>query len=205
MRRGELVSAYWKVAAQGSRGVNVRAVAAAASVSPASVLYYFPSMDALATAALDGVMEEYYERRKVFTELPLSAAARLSLLIQGGIPEVMSDELKWVYASGASVLENPLLQPLQRSLVERQVMLFRTLIEIGQALGEFDPVFPSDEIARCVVALEDAFGFYPLIGLSPPRTMLLGHIRDYVELTLRCTLPRPEDLEPLPLRSPAGE
>ena len=91
------------------------------------------------------------------------------------------------------------------SLVERQVMLFRTLIEIGQALGEFDPVFPSDEIARCVVALEDSFGFYPLIGLSPPRTMLLGHIRDYVELTLRCTLPRPEDLEPLPLRSPAGE
>ncbi|MBC9926905.1 MULTISPECIES: hypothetical protein [unclassified Leucobacter] len=49
----------------------------------------------------------------------------------------------------ASVMEIPLLPPLQRSPLERQVVLFRTLIEIGQALGEFEPVFSSDEIARC--------------------------------------------------------
>ena len=194
IRRSELVSAFWKVASRGSAGVNVRAVAAEANVSPASVLYYFPSMDALATTALDGVMEEFYERRKVFTELPLSATERLVLLIQGGIPEVISDELKWVYASNASVIENPSLQPLQRSLVERQVMLYRTLIEIGHALGEFDPVHPSDQIARCIVALEDSFGYYPLIGLTPTRAVLLEHIRDYAELTLHCRLPRPEDI-----------
>ncbi len=46
-------------------------------------------------------------------------------------------------------MEIPLLPPLQRSPLERQVVLFRTLIEIGQALGEFEPVFSSDEIARC--------------------------------------------------------
>lgn len=46
-------------------------------------------------------------------------------------------------------MENPLLPLLQRLLLERQVLLFRTLLEIGQALGEFEPVFSSDEIARC--------------------------------------------------------
>lgn len=167
------------------------------------MLYYFPSMDALATTALDGVMEEFYERRKVLTELPLSATDRLALLIQGGIPEVVSDELKWVYANNASVIENPSLQALHRSLTERQVMLFRTLIEIGRAVGEFEPVHPSDEIARCIVALEDSFGFYPLIGMTPPRAVLLQHIRDYAELSLRCSLPRPEDVIARSAASPA--
>lgn len=184
-RREEIIRAFWRVARTRPRGgVNVRAIAAEAAMSPANVLHYFSSLNELQITALAGAMEQFAERRQDILDRPASAAARVAAMIEAGVPDEISDELRQVYESVPILSEHPEYLPAHRALVERQVMLYRTLVEIGAGTGEFRLASPPGIIARNLVALEDAYDLYPLVGDRTPREECRAAVRSYAELAL---------------------
>ncbi|RZT68742.1 hypothetical protein [Leucobacter luti] len=184
-RRDEIVQAFWRVARTRPRGgVNVRAVAAEAAMSPANVLHYFASLNELQITALAGAMEQFAERRQGILDRSESAAARIAAMIDAGVPDEISDELRQVYESVPVLAAHPEYLPAHRALVERQVMLYRTLVEIGAGTGEFTLGSPPGIIARNLVALEDAYDLYPLVGDRTPREESRVAVRSYAELAL---------------------
>lgn len=188
-RRDEIVRAFWRVArSRPRRSVNVRAVAAEAKMSPANVLHYFGSLDELQVTAISGALGEFADERQRIIDLPVSATERLQLMIEAGVPDEISDELRHVYESVAILAEHPQYVPAHRALTERQILIYRTLIEMGVATGEFDPASHSLLIARNLVALEDAYDLYPLVGDTTPREECRAAVRSYAELALRISL-----------------
>lgn len=188
-RRDEIVRAFWRVArSRPRRPVNVRAVAAEAKMSPGNVLHYFDSLDELQVTAISGALSEFADERQRIIDLPVSATERLQLMIEAGVPDDISDELRHVYESVAILAEHPQYVPAHRALTERQILLYRTLIEMGVATGEFNPASHSLMIARNLVALEDAYDLYPLVGDTTPREECRAAVRSYAELALRISL-----------------
>lgn len=192
-RRRELIAAARRVVVRdGLTGANVRTVAAEAEVSAGSVLYQFESFGELMYTTVEGVFEEMYERRRELAERAGDPGARIAALIEAGIPDEISPNLRMAYESVPLLRKEPRFKPLHRSIVERQVMLYRTVIEIGAGTGAFAPASEIGTIARNLVALEDAYDLYPLIGLEHPAQSYRRHVASYAELALGCTLPEPE-------------
>lgn len=188
-RRAELVSAARRVAARSGLGnTNVRAVAAEADVSPGSVLYYFSSFDELVYASVEGVLEEMYERRRVIAESEPDPVKRLLALIVAGVPDEISEPLRMAYEVIPLLRDQPQYRPLHRSIVERQVSLYRSTIEIGAAVGAFHPTADLTVIARNIVALEDAYDMYPLIGLDLGAATYRANIVSYAQTALGCEI-----------------
>lgn len=184
-RQDEIIRAFWRVARTRPRGgVNVRAVAAEAEMSPGNVLHYFTSLNELQIAALAGAMEQFADKRQQILDQRTSATARIAAMIEAGVPDEISDELRQVYESVPILAEHPEYLPAHRALVERQIMLYRTLVEIGSGTGEFALASPPSFIARNLVALEDAYDLYPLIGDRTPREECRAAVRSYAELAL---------------------
>ncbi len=191
-RRSELIAATRRVVARrGLAAASVRAVAAEADVSAGSVLYHFDSFEELMYAAVEGVMEEMYGRRAALASEQSDPRARFAALVEAGVPDQISDSLRVVYESVPLLREQPQFRPLHRSIVERQVGLYRSTIEIGQALGVFIPAHPAEVIARNVVALEDAYDLYPLIGLEHDPARYRSNILAYAALALGTDFHRP--------------
>lgn len=108
------------------------------------------------------------------------------------MPGVISTELRQVYESVSVLAEHPEFLHVHRTLTERQIMLYRTLIEIGAQTGEFEPASPMRMIARNLVALEDAYDIYPLVGDTTPREECRSAVRSYAEIALVITAPDQE-------------
>ncbi|MFV0252641.1 MAG: TetR/AcrR family transcriptional regulator [Beutenbergiaceae bacterium] len=179
-RRARLIAAAQRVAAeQGLAKTNVRAVAAEADVSPGSVLYYFPKFEHLIYESVEGVIEDLVERRRQIAEALPSPTERIRALITAGIPESINDELRILYESVGMLRVRPEYRPLMRSVVDRQVMLYLTTIDLGVALGEFQLRRPASEIARNIVALEDAYDLYPLVGVELDRESVRRGVMGY--------------------------
>lgn len=184
-RRADIVSAFWRVArSRPRRQVNVRAVAAEAAMSPGNVLHYFASLTELQITALSGALDEFALQRQEIVDRDATATERIYAMIDAGVPDEISDELRQVYESVAILAEHPEYLPAHRALTERQIMLYRTIIGIGAGTGEFTLASPPDLIARNLVALEDAYDLYPLVGDRTPRETCRAAVRSYVELAL---------------------
>ncbi|WP_295013862.1 TetR family transcriptional regulator [uncultured Microbacterium sp.] len=196
-RRAELISATRRVAGrEGIAGTNVRAVAAEAAVSAGSVLYYFPRFDDLLYTTAEGVLEEMYESRRRIAEAEPDPVRRLRLLVEAGVPDEISDHLRMAYESIPLLREQPQYRPLHRSIVERQVGLYRSTIEVGAALGAFHPTAELTVIARNIVALEDAYDLYALIGFDHGATTYRANILSYASVALGCDVADGEDAAP---------
>lgn len=187
-RRDEIIQAFWRVVRANPRKVNVRAVAAEAEMSAANVLHYFSSLSELQMTAVAGAMEQFAERRQAILDRPESATARIRAMIDAGVPDVISEELQHVYESVGLLAEHPEFKPAHRALTDRQIMLYRALVEIGAGTGEFELRSPPGVIARNLVALEDAYDLYPLVGNTTPREDCRASVRSYAELALGTTL-----------------
>ncbi|WP_017793509.1 TetR/AcrR family transcriptional regulator [Leucobacter salsicius] len=192
-RRDDIIKAFWRVArSRPRRSVNVRAVAAEAAMSPANVLHYFDTLDELQMTAIAGAMEQFYEQRQRILDRSDTAGARVAAMIHAGVPDEITDEVRHVYESVAILAEHPQYRPAHRGLTERQIMLYRALIEIGAGTGEFTLASPPGVIARNLVALEDAYDLYPLVGDMTPREECRASVRSYAELALGVALPQPQ-------------
>ena len=95
LRRSELIdAAILTLAQKGYEKATVRDVARAAGASPASVLYYFESAEALLAAAFERADKEF--RDHVRSELaPLNGTARLRRLVELCLPAPSEASSAW--------------------------------------------------------------------------------------------------------------
>lgn len=187
-KRALLVAAGEVIREKGLAGASVRSVAERAEVSSGSVLYHFDSFDHLVESAVRGAIEEFIEKRRAFGEGITEPVARLRATIEAGIPETISDDLRIVYEVSASLRERPQLRSHLALLLQRQVALYQTIIEVGVALGAFRPRLPTETIAANLVALEDAYDLYLLDPGNWERDRYVCHVFEFAELALDCTL-----------------
>ena len=187
-RRGQLQQAARRaIAARGIDGLRVKDVAAEAGLSSQSVLYYYPDFDALVEEAIQHTLERFAERRAVADDADPRRA--LVAMIAAGLPAGPDDEdLRVLYSAAAHFRDNPALGALIRSLTARQVEIYRRLLEAGDASGHFRLGGSSEDIARNLVALEDAYGLY-IIGGAPIAEQAFRQIVSFASLATGCSLP----------------
>lgn len=188
-RRRDLLEATTRIISErGLSGASVRAVAERAQVSAGSVLYHFESFDQLVEAAVRGAIGEFIDARRAVAEGYRDPVDRLRATIHAGIPERISDDLRIVYEASAVAREQPRFRLDIALLLERQVALYTSIIDVGVALGAFAPRMDVPAIAANLVALEDAYDLYLLDPDNWQRETYLENTLQFAEIALDCRL-----------------
>ena len=172
------------MASQGIPGRTVKEVAQRAGVSPGSVHYHFSDLDGLVLGVVERALEEMYTRRLAAIQALPDVCEKLASLIELGIPDSLSHEVAFLYDSVGIVRSNPNYAPILRSYVDRQVSLYRSVIDTGIATGVFTATYPSDRIARNFLALEDAYDLYRAAGISANGQEGRAALKEYAHLAL---------------------
>lgn len=167
-RRAHLISATLKtIAAHGLAGVTMKNIAEEAGISPRLVAYYYPELDSLVEAAHQAATDRYYWARQRDIEGDLSPTDKLAQLMHSGLPRgedlLLSQVLDEISVSAS---RSPMHATLMTLLFDREVSLYTSVLEVGQALGEFDLTDSVDLLARNFVTLEDALGLHLLANNS---------------------------------------
>ncbi len=160
-RRAELAHAAQRVIARyGLDGARLHRIAAEASLTPGAVLYYYPEMDDLLIEAIRIGIDRFDAMRSTLIEEMGSPGDRLKALIDHGLPRDARDtDVRMFCQLGGAAGESALAATLLTSLYDRQVALYRVVLEQGAATGEFTLQQDALTIARNLVALEDAYGY----------------------------------------------
>ena len=188
-RRRDLLEATTRIISErGLSGASVRAVAERAQVSAGSVLYHFESFDQLVEAAVRGAIGEFIDARRAVAEGHRDPVDRLRATIHAGIPERISDDLRIVYEASAVAREQPRFRLDIALLLDRQVALYTSIIDVGVALGAFAPRMDVPAIAANLVALEDAYDLYLLDPDNWQRETYLANTLQFAEIALDCRL-----------------
>ncbi|WGW13203.1 TetR family transcriptional regulator [Saxibacter everestensis] len=188
-KRQALITATRRVAGQrGLASTTVRDIALEAAVSAGSVLYHYPTLDQLLAEAVDDVLDEFHRSRIAAVELVADPCEKLRVMIVHGVPDRITDSLRIVYESSAYVRAHPELLPMFRTIMQRQLSLYRQVLEIGVGLGAFRPRAPLAAVAQNILALEDAYDYYAVAGDRIPVAVARANIIGYAELVLDCDL-----------------
>src|SRR3954464_12643832 len=92
-RRRQLTNAGRRVLLErGAVGLRVKDIAERAGITPSSVLYYYPRLDALVMDVSREAMERWAERRARQVRPPNGPVAQLRLVIELGGPTGPDDE-----------------------------------------------------------------------------------------------------------------
>lgn len=163
-RREHLISAALKtIATHGLAGATMKNIAEEAGISPRLIAYYYPEIDDLIEATHQAATDRYYWFRQRDIEGELSPTAKLARLMHSGLPRgkdlLLSQALDEMSVSAS---RSPMHATLMTLLFDREVSLYAAVLDVGQALGEFELTDSSDVIARNFVALEDALGLHLL-------------------------------------------
>jgi len=191
-RRHQLRGAAQRaIASRGADAVRIKDIALEAGLSSQAVLYYYPDVDDLIEEAIRNAVERFQGRRSALVDSIPSPSEQLVAVIRAGFPTGPRDEdLRVLYESSAYFGKNPAMGALIRALTSGQVELYRRILEVGQAVGEFMLADESSAIARNLVALEDAYGLY-IIGGAPIQEDAIELVTRYAELATGCRLRQP--------------
>src|SRR5436309_13428583 len=165
-RRAQLARAAREVLLErGAVGVRVKDVAERAGLAPSSVLYYYPNLDDLLLEVSRGAMERYAERRADAVRRLDEPRSQLRLAVHLGVPTGPDDEeSRLLYELDAFTGSSPVFGVLTVSYFDRQVQLYRSVLEAGAAAGDLELAAPAEAIARGLVALEDGLGLQVVTG-----------------------------------------
>lgn len=190
-RDAVLLAAERVISRDGFTAVSVRSVAAEAEVSVGTVMYHFEGgLDQVRRLALTRVMEALVDRRLKVLIRPGDVASKLAALIELGVPDTIDADLRSVYAALPQAMSDPDVTAAHRDLVQRQVGLYQQLLEVGVETGELPADSAVEDVAPNIVALEDAYDLYPLIGLEcGGGAERRRRVRGYVETALGVSLP----------------
>ena len=189
-KKESILAAATKVAREGGlRSANVRAVAHEAGTSPASVLYYFNSMDELINRVIEHVMDQFYVDRRVHIRELQSAPQKIAELIRLGVPDKVTDDMRLLYEISVSLAQFPQFAPKLRAIHDEQLEMYQEVMEQGVLAGDFRPIPDVPTVSRNLLAIEDTYDFYPIIGMTVSRAELRQNLRSYAEVVLQCTLP----------------
>ena len=178
-RREQLLRAALDVIVErGFADTRITDVAERAGTSPALVIYYFKTRDALLTEALRYSEDSWYaEGVKRLAEIPTAAAQlaamiAMTLLPAPGQPDADPDRLtEWLLWLDLWALSprNPGVAAVRREFDERWHRAIRDIVARGQEAGEFagpgDGIDP-DDFALTLAALLD--GLAVRIALKDP-------------------------------------
>jgi AcrR family transcriptional regulator len=148
-RRREILSATAKaIAERGLCETRIADVAEIIGVSPALVLYYFPTKAALLTESLIYLDRLFYERVQEKLEAIESAEGRLLLLIEESCPRSprYGQPDSWVLWPAMWELSrlDPSLAAARARLDEGWRSQIASIVEDGIARGEFEPIDARD-------------------------------------------------------------
>jgi AcrR family transcriptional regulator len=170
-RRDQLVAAAGRVLLdRGSSAARLSDIASEAGVTPAAVLYYYRDVDELFSEVFHQGVSEYCDRREARIQAESNPEAQLRACIHSGVPwpgesEAASRilvELIPVY------LRNQAAARQQMAFVERQMNLYKEILERGAQEDVFNFTAPAKFLARSFVALEDGLVMDVLLGDLKP-------------------------------------
>lgn len=175
---------------QGLAPVRIRHIAAEAGLSPGLVSYYFPDLEDLFRAVYRDAIERFSTQRRAMIADIADPRERLTALIRSGLPTGPDDETCiLLYEFHPQVARNPAVTAHRTLLFERQVGLYVSVLEAGEARGAFALKGTAASIASNLVALEDAYGHHVVAGISLGREQAERHIAEYAATATGCELP----------------
>jgi AcrR family transcriptional regulator len=196
-RRANLLDAAQRAVMKHGADVQLNQVAAEAGLTSGAVLYHFPDVQTLLVEANRAGMERFYDDRLRRIEGIAEPDRRLVLTIESGLP-VDSDDpaVKLLCELGGAAGRYPTYAVLLTALFDRQVAMYQIILESGAAQGVFTLTSPSLNIARNIVALEDAYGYrmvarHPSLDADASTELIL----DYARVATGHPLPRRADGE----------
>jgi DNA-binding transcriptional regulator YbjK len=174
------------IASRGIDGLRIKDVAAEAGLSSQSVLYYYPELDELVEEAIAHTLERFADRRAAGADDDPRAA--LVAMVGAGLPTGPDDEdLRVLYEAAGYFRDNPRLGEAIRALTARQVELYARVLAAGAARGVFRLAGDGRDVARNLVALEDAYGLY-IVGGAPMAAEARRLILAFASLATGCDL-----------------
>jgi AcrR family transcriptional regulator len=175
-RRQQLVSATIElIAERGIEALTLAAIADRVGVSHRLVAYYYPDLESLVHEAHEAAAQRYYWARLRALDEAAGPEQRLLQLIGSGLPRQQDRQLSQVLNElSVSASRSQVHARLVGELFEREVSLYLSVFQEGEAGGVFRLSQPALTVARNLVALEDAYGFHLLAKTSPvdPATAL---------------------------------
>ena len=167
-RRQQLVSATIElIAARGIEALTLAAIADRVGVSHRLVAYYYTDLDSLVQQAHAAAVERYYWARLQALDEIADPQERLLQLIRSGLPGQQDRRLSQVLNElSANASRSQVHAQLMSQLFEREVSLYVSVFQEGEAAGAFRLGHPALTLARNLVALEDAYGFHLLAKVS---------------------------------------
>jgi len=141
-------------------GVRLNQVAEEAGLTSGAILYHYPDLQDLLVDANRAGMERFYDERLAAIDGVTDPARRLVRTIVSGLPSDAADEeVRLLCALGGEAARNNVYAVLLTSLYDRQVAMYRAILDAGADEGVFRLAGDSVTIARNLVALEDAYGY----------------------------------------------
>ncbi len=168
-RRALLVdSALDAIRDRGISSLRVRDVAEAAGVATGTVHYYFDDLDRLLHEVHTRACERFFDARMTALAGTDDARQKLGRTIRSGLPTSAEDTIVIaLYEIDLYKRGEPVHALLASALFDRQVALYYGILELGHSQGHFRAgPEPTVDIARNLVALEDAYGMH-IISRNP--------------------------------------
>lgn len=183
-RKADLVDAAWRAMLEhGATSVRLNQVAEQAGLTSGAIIYHYPDLQELLLDAHRAGMERFYEQRLRALEGIDSPARKLVVTIMSGLPTDCDDpDVRLLCELGGAAARNSVYAVLLTSLFDRQVSLYQVILESGAAQGTFTLQSDSLDIARNLVALEDAYGYrimarHPALDREAAAGLILGYAR----------------------------
>ena len=184
-----IAAARRRIVDQGLAPVRLRHIADEAGLSPGLVTYYFPELDELFREVYSDAVDRFYTQRRQMIEETADPRARLVAMIGSGLPSGPDDEICALLSEfGPQVARSPVVKALRKTLYERQVNLYESILQTGAALGAFDLTSPALTIACNLVALEDAYGHHVIAQVAVTRDQAERFLLDYASAATRADL-----------------
>ena len=208
-RRQQLVHATIElIADDGIEALTLAAIADHVGVSHRLVAYYYAGLESLVQEAYEAAVERYYwGRLRTLGQAaepeaggrpagpeaggrPAGPEARLLQLMRSGLPGPQDRRLSQVLNEmSVSASRDGVHAALMARLFQREVSLYLSVLEDGQASGSFRLSQPALTVARNLVALEDAYGFHLLAKTSPvDEAMALDALTGYARTATGASL-----------------
>lgn len=189
LSRSKLLSAVRAVVAErGLEGVRVRSIAAAAGVSPGSVLYHYPDQAEMMVAVHRDLVEDYCETRERSVAAETDAVAQLLACARAGLPPLVDEKVVGpLFEMHALARRSDAHAELMTGLWDRERTLYQNIIVHGVETNVFTPRRSAEIVAENLLALEDGLGLH-LVSHNKGITadIALGMLIDYAASELQC-------------------
>lgn len=190
-RRENLREAARRAMLQHGTDVRLNQVAKEAGLTSGAVLYHYSDLKELLLEANQAGIERFYDQRmKTIADIS-DPPQRLIATVRAGLPSDSEDpDVRLLSELGGAAGRNRVYGTLLTSLYERQVSMYQTVLQGGEAQGMFELAQDSLTIARNIVALEDAYGYrilarHPSIGKDEAVELILDYARLATQNPLR--------------------